>query len=376
MIKITIAGDFATTDRGESAVLAKTAFSEEIVRLFQQSDLSIVNLEEPIALDKRKAIKKVGPNLSTIKESIPYLKECGIDVVTLANNHFLDYGKHGAETTIKLLKDNNLDYVGAGLTDNEKRRIYYHSDGDTRIAILNYCEYEFSIANGYGCNHMNPFVVYEDILEAKSKADVTIVITHGGHEGYNKPSPRMQELYRFFISAGADVVINHHQHCYSGYEEYKNGYIYYGLGNLFFDHQVVKKHEKGWNEGFILELIIEKRIIKDINRYPYRQCVGNNVAVELLKGDVINEFERDLDSLNKIVNNLELLTDNFQVFVEQQKKNYLTSFSPYTGRILKALCRRSLLPSFITKKKKLEYLNLFQCESHHDVCRTLLKEMQ
>ena len=373
MMRITIAGDFATTDRGESAVLAKNAFSSEIIKLFQQSDLSIVNLEEPIVLDKGKAIKKVGPNLSTIKETIPYLKECGINVVTLANNHFLDYGKYGAEMTIRLLKDNNINYVGAGLTDKEKRRIYYHSDGDTKIAILNYCEYEFSIAKGYGCNHMNPFVVYEDILEAKSKADVTIVITHGGHEGYNKPSPRMQELYRFFISAGADIVINHHQHCYSGYEVYRNGYIYYGLGNLFFDHRVVKKHEKGWNEGFILELFIERGNIENINIHPYQQCVGNNVTVELLEGDEANVFERELISLNEIINDSELLSDNFQVFVEQQKKNYLTLFSPYTSRVLKALCRRGFLPSFLTEKKRLEYLNLFQCESHHDVCRNLLK---
>lgn len=51
---------------------------------------------------------------------------------------------------------------------------------------------------------------------------------HGGHEHYQLPSLRMQETYRFFIDAGADVVVNHHQHCFSGYEIYNNKYIFMG----------------------------------------------------------------------------------------------------------------------------------------------------
>ena len=75
---------------------------------------------------------------------------------------------------------------------------------------------------------MNPISIYYDLLEARKNADIIICITHGGHEGYNLPSPRMQSLYRFSIDCGADVVVNHHQHCYSGYEQYHNGYIFFG----------------------------------------------------------------------------------------------------------------------------------------------------
>lgn len=51
----------------------------------------------------------------------------------------------------------------------------------------------------------------------------------------------MQEIYRFFVDIGADAVINHHQHCYSGYEVYKEKPIFYGLGNFCILIKILKE---------------------------------------------------------------------------------------------------------------------------------------
>ena len=85
-------------------------------------------------------------------------------------------------------------------------------------------------------NPLLPIQQFYKIQEAKENADYVLVIVHGGIEHYQLPTSRMIETYRFFIDAGADAVVNHHQHCYSGYERYKSKPIIYGLGNLLFDN--------------------------------------------------------------------------------------------------------------------------------------------
>ena len=97
--------------------------------------------------------------------------------------------------------------------------MYKRKDGET-LAIINCCEHEFSIADddSAGANPLNPIQQYYKIKEARLNADYVLVIVHGGHEMYQLPSLRMVDTYRFFIDAGADAVVNHHQHCFSGYE--------------------------------------------------------------------------------------------------------------------------------------------------------------
>lgn len=81
---------------------------------------------------------------------------------------------------------------------------------------------------------------------------------HGGVEHYNLPSPEIKQLHRFFIEAGADAVVNHHQHCFSGYEVYKSRPIFYGIGNFLFDD--ARKIDSPWNYVYIVELRLNKVI--------------------------------------------------------------------------------------------------------------------
>ena len=370
-MKITIAGDFATTCRGEQAIEDGNAFSQEVVTILRDSDVSIVNLESPVADDGCNPIEKVGPNLRTSRNAIKYLKESGVDAVTLANNHFYDYGEEGIRQTLDSLTNNNILYVGGGRTEEEKRKILYVNKDNNKVAILNYCEAEFSVRNGGGSNHINPISVYHDILEAKLSVSFVIVITHGGHEEYHLPSPRMQELYRFFIDAGANIVVNHHQHCFSGFEGYRGGHIFYGLGNFFFDYMIYEL--KRWHVGFMLELTIDDKGY-NFEVIPYIQCLGDNVQVELLKGEKKDDFQKSLQQINSIIVDKKRLAAEYGSYCMTKGPNVGVVLAPYTNRYLRFLCKKHLIPSFLSHSRIMKLYNIIVCESHNDLLRSFLND--
>lgn len=183
----------------------------------------------------------------------------------------------------------------------------------------------------------------------------------------------MQKLYRYFIDMGVNVVVNGHQHCYSGFEEYNNGLIFYGLGNLFFDKGETRNN--GWNEGFILELnFIDNKGHCLYKLHPYQQCISSNTCVEILDKSSEELFFEKINCLNsKILDENEIKT-SFYNYCSSQKKNQLAWFSPYSNKYLLALYRRKLLPSFLCGNKKKQIINMLRCESHREVCINCLKE--
>lgn len=371
-MKINICGDFTTKGSGINSVKSGTAFSSGILNLFSSADLNIVNLESPVVEENCSPIKKIGPALKTNKETISYLQKCRVGMVTLANNHFCDYGYDGVKETIESLDEYQIKHVGGGRNYDEIRDVAIFNYDDQKIALLNYCENEFSTLTSWGASSLDTIDVYQDLQKLKDTTDVRILIIHGGHEGYNLPSPRMKKLYRFFIDAGATVVINHHQHCFSGWEEYHSGYIFYGLGNFFFD-SINSKISKKWNYGYICSLDISKSGGAKFQLLPYKQCLDVK-SVILLDGEEKEKFDTEISMLNDIIKSDGSLQACFLQFCSSQITNIETSFSPWQNRILQALCRRNLLPSFVSGFKKLEMLNKLRCESHRDVAIEVFKK--
>ena len=171
--------------------------------IITQADYAIVNFECPVCYGDEKPIIKCGPNLRCSEQGIEAVKWAGFKCVTLANNHFLDFGEKGVSNTISACKANGIDTVGGGINLSEASGILYKAIGNDTLAIINCCEHEFSIATNTsaGSNPLNPIEQYYAIKEARKMADFVLVIVHGGHEMYQLPSPRMQETYRFFIDA-------------------------------------------------------------------------------------------------------------------------------------------------------------------------------
>jgi hypothetical protein len=371
-MNILIAGDFCPKDR-VSKLLEQgdlSSFWGDMPSVLHKSDYSIVNLEAPIVTsDSPKSyVDKI--NLKANSSAIDALKLAGFSCVTLANNHLKDFSKEGVVSTLKFLADGEMDFVGAGLSLSKAQTILYKIIMGKQFAIVNFCEHEFSIASqdSPGAAPLDLIDNYWQIKVAKEKSDYVIVIVHGGHEHYQLPSPRMKKTYQWFIDLGADVVVNHHQHCYSGYEIYKDKPIFYGLGNFCFDWN--GKHNSKWNFGYMISLKFDEQFSFEL--MPYRQC-DEDPNIHTLTPKELSEFNLTIEKLNAVILDFTTLNKSYSEYAASRYDDIKTVLSPYTNRILYSLCLRGLLPSFLSRKRLFRTINYIDCESHRDIVLNYLK---
>ena len=179
MVNVLIGGDFYISD----AYQGKDLFDLSILTLFTQADYRIVNLEAPITINDRKnMIFKTGDHLQSSKETtLPYLKKLKIDLVTLANNHIMDYDLIGLSDTLTSLKGTEIDFVGCGLNLPDAGKPYVLAKEGMRIAILNFTHNEWANASleKPGANPLDCIENFRQIREAKKDNDVVIIIFRG-----------------------------------------------------------------------------------------------------------------------------------------------------------------------------------------------------
>lgn len=373
-MKVLIAGDYCPRDRVSQNIENEGGsflFASQIVDIIQETDYAIVNFECAVADEKDQHIPKCGPNLRCSAKAVSQLKKAGFAGVTLANNHFRDFGNAGVEKTLAALKAEGLDYVGGGKDITEAAMILYKEIKGETLAIINVCENEFSIADNIrgGAAPLDIIDVAHRIKEARNNAKYALVIIHGGHEHFQYPSPRMKKLYRYFVEIGADAVVNHHQHCYSGYEVYMGKPIFYGLGNFCFD----RKGCRGgiWNEGYMVGLEFQSGKI-GYELYPYTQC-DEEPIVEMMTGPKLETFWQMVRAISNTISDDRLLKEKYDEFVSRRSQTVITPFTPYFNEYVRAAAGRHYIPYMIPRKKLAEMLNFISCEAHRDV---LIESMQ
>lgn len=341
----------------------------DFMDVFQGNDLNVVDLECPLTLYASPR-RKTGPHQKAHPDGVKLLKHAGIHLAAMANNHILDYGTEGARDTLKLLMANGIRTVGIGITLEEAGKPYSVNLKGKRIAILNVADNEFLTSpDGYFvCNHIDPVRCFHSIRQTRADHDYLIVIAHAGNEFYELPSPRTKLLYRGMIDAGADAVISHHTHAFSGYEAYQSGHIFYGLGNFIYDWP--GKRNTGWNMGYVVRLNIADHA--DFEVIPLKQ--GNEEpGVFHLNSEESEVFRQEIVRLNGIIADDEQLEQKFQEYCESVFPMYDAFLEPYFGKYVTALRKRGLFPRLVSKRKRLLYLNLIRCDSHREVLLRLLK---
>ena len=368
-MRVLVAGDYCPQNRVAEQI-GKGKYQLFLEPLDVSYDYAIANLECPIFNKNAKKILKSGPHLYCSPAAVEVLKQSGFSCVTLANNHTLDYGESSLLDTIDVCNKVGLDVVGAGKGIEEAGRILYKRINDEVLAIINCCEHEFSVTDGksVGTNPLNIVQQYKDIQSARGLADYVLIIIHGGHEHYQFPTPRMIETYRFFMDAGADAVVNHHQHCYSGYELYKGKPIFYGLGNFCFDWKGREEDPK-WTTGYMVNLDFKKEGTS-FEIMPYYQCTKQNSSVQMVAP---SSFNQQIDRLNEIIANPTLFEQTTKSFFESKYKEIEATLSPLAGRIIFSLILRGWFPSLLSKKKKALLRLYFDCDVHRDKVLQYLK---
>lgn len=374
MISVIIAGDYCPKNR-VATLLEEGKYDvvfSQVKPILAQSNYSIVNFECPVCLSQECEIKKAGPSLKCTDKAVDALKYAGFNCATLANNHFYDQGEEGVRETINSLTKVGIAYVGGGFNIEDASKTLYQIINGKSLAIINCCEHEFSIATGTtgGSNPINPVKQYYAIQEAKKNADYVLVIVHGGIEHFQYPTQRMVDTYRFFIDAGADAVVNHHQHCFSGCERYKGKPIFYGLGNFCFDW--TERGTSLWSEGYMVKLSFDQKQV-DYTLYPYIQN-GSEVGIHFKEESSFDEWKNRFDAISGVIADARSLNEKYEALLKKTERLYSANLTPYTWHFSMALYMRHLLPMLISPKKLRVLLNMLMCESHYDRMIHMLRE--
>jgi poly-gamma-glutamate capsule biosynthesis protein CapA/YwtB (metallophosphatase superfamily) len=238
-IVLTAVGDIMLAGSGV-ATFAKRGYEYPFAateRELRRADITVGNLEAPLS---RKGTEFTGKKFrfKASPKAAAALRAAGFSVVTLANNHIMDFGSVGLQETMENLASEKISFTGAGENLAAARRPALVERKGMKIAFLAYSLTQplefFAAESRAGTAPGYSRLFREDIRQAKLIADYVVVSFHWGAELATFPKSYQVDAGRRAIDAGADLVIGHHPHVLQGVERYRRGLILYSLGNFAF----------------------------------------------------------------------------------------------------------------------------------------------
>lgn len=177
-------------------------------------------------------------------EKVHILWQMGIDGVSLANNHALDYGTEALLDSCQVLDNAGILRTGAGADLDEAKKAVIIERSGKKIAVIGATRVIPVSDWAAGASHpgmlatYDPTVLLEEIRRLRQENDYVIVYVHWGIERDEKPQEYQRTLGQQYIDAGADLVIGAHPHVLQGLEYYKGKAIVYSLGNFVFGSSI------------------------------------------------------------------------------------------------------------------------------------------
>ncbi len=211
----------------------------DVLPILQRADLLFGNLEAPFLADTTGA-ERVDKTYTFFvpPAGAAVLTAGGFNLVTLANNHILDYGVAGLIGTWAALDSIGIRHVGTGRTRNEAHTHMTVEKDGKRVAFLAYNhtfpDQFWATGQRAGTAHASDEGLAREVRRADSEADIVIVAFHWSGELLETPRKYQQILARIAIDNGADLVVGHHPHTLQPLEWYKEKLIAYSLGNFIF----------------------------------------------------------------------------------------------------------------------------------------------
>lgn len=269
--------------------------------LIERSDFAMANLEAPFGtggspFDKKYTFR-VPPNWAA------GIANAGFDVLTLANNHILDYGEKALVSTMSVLDSLDLAYCGAGRNRDEAEKGIILKSGDWTIGFLAYSltypEEFWATDTRAGTAYPYQQRLEKSIRDIKSKVDFVIVSFHWGGELRQYPKGYQKQFAHQSIDWGADLIIGHHPHVLQGFEIYNQRLIAYSLGNYVFGSYSRNARDaallKMWFDrtGSLLAQVIPISVDNHAVHFQPVLLTGNKF------NDVINELNKLSLNLNK-----------------------------------------------------------------------------
>ncbi|MDC3413142.1 CapA family protein [Aquibacillus sp. 3ASR75-11] len=270
-VRLTAIGDILIHDSVYEDAKSNDGFDffpmlERVQPYLEDSTITVANQETMIG---GKAIGLSGyPRFNSPFQVGDALKEAGVDVVSIANNHTMDRGEQAIQNAIQYWESIDMMYTGAykDKVDSSRIRVFETAEGiDVAFLSFTYGTNGIVVPDGksYLVNLIDQGKIVQDIKEAKQLSDVIVLSLHFGQEYERLPNQEQKDLVQLAADNGVQVVIGHHPHVLQPVEwvEGKNGnrtFVAYSLGNF------LSGQDEFFNRiGGAITITIEKTIVGD-----------------------------------------------------------------------------------------------------------------
>jgi poly-gamma-glutamate synthesis protein (capsule biosynthesis protein) len=228
------------------------------------------------------------------------LSYAGFNLVSLENNHILDYYEKGLFDTFEILNKGGIKYSGVGKSLQEARKPTIIERKGIKTGLLSYTDMAGitylgnpSISFGAGSEKagvipLDLSLIKEDVAKARDEVDILIVSLHWGIEESFEVSREQVEMAHEILDGGADIILGHHPHQFQGIEIYKGKPIFYSLGNFIFD-----QNDPENQQSFIINMEFTERKLGKLTAIPVETVEKTQVvpqtgesAQEIIKREI------------------------------------------------------------------------------------------
>jgi poly-gamma-glutamate synthesis protein (capsule biosynthesis protein) len=245
---------------------------EAVAGMLSSANLAVGNLESALG-DQGDAADKNFTFQAPV-EAAQTLAYAGFDVLSLANNHALDFGERGLLQSIDLLREREIATVGAGFDEIAAHKPYLTESNGLSLAFLAYVNVPVDWmgfdTRSWAATPTRPGVAWADperirldVGEASQLADLIIVLLHSGNEFIYEPSAAQLAAAHAAVESGAHLVLGHHTQVVQGVEFYEGGVIAYGLGNLAYS-------DSGTDDSVILNVWLDSEGVRSLEIVPLK----------------------------------------------------------------------------------------------------------
>ncbi len=265
--------------------------SEEILAEMQNADIMMVNHEFQLST-RGEPMEDKQFTFQTDPKNVQILLDLGIDIVSLANNHSLDFGQDALLDTFATLDEAGILYAGAG--DSKERA------EELQVIEANGKKFGFLAATrvipvaGWDVRNKQPglFTTYDDtrlverIRESKEECDFLTVYVHWGIEREEYPQEYQNVIAKHCVEAGADVIIGAHPHVLQGIEFIDGKPVFYSLGNYIFSNSIPKT--------MLVKVIIKADDTVEYSLIPAFAVNGQTQAMESAEAEKLYTYMNEI----------------------------------------------------------------------------------
>lgn len=359
MFQVNFFGDFKCDN------VIGLSMDEALSTIIKRADFNVINFEAPVIKEGFTPVEKDGPNHHQHQKCPGFLVENGFNIISLANNHAMDYGEEGLTYTQSLFP--KCSTLGAGSWDEAYQPLIKDIDGK-KLAFLALTQHEYGTlyeesyqAFEKGTAWMQHPKVDEIIIKSKSECDYLFLIVHAGYEYEYYPLPELVTLYHHFIDIGADGIIASHPHIVQPFEKYKGKPIAYSLGNFFFDKKNANK--PFWHMSMFVTITCNQTYIDAT--YHFCQFDSTNRKILLRLDDKI--FDNYFNNIMQVFQHKEDYLANVKAYCQAHETGYLRNMCAYSVEyvswfvLIKLLIKRLLRLNNSTMPS---VKNATLCEAH------------